>query len=287
MYAFLKLTTAVVALVCSIQAVPLIPHCSGAECSQDISTGTTSVGSITNIVPVTQVVPVTRYQPIVQAYAPIVQSECAPSARSRLLNVVPLTPEPHLHRPDYLRSNPAFFSSANDFNRFLKRRAEVECIPSATQSCEQTLATSTADMGSLVKVEPSTVVLPSTVYQGHVKSQEAKIYAAEAQHTDLKHQNVDMGSNTFIQPVTKVIPHTTYQPSVDQMTTMIHAAPAQDQSLARSSVSLGSTVTIRPVTKVEPLTIFQPKIESLPFIIHDAACETQIVPPEQARVASY
>ncbi|KAG0001222.1 hypothetical protein BGZ80_008678 [Entomortierella chlamydospora] len=146
------------------------------------------------------------------------------------------------------------------------------CVPSATESCEQSVPISKTDMGSFVSVQPSNVILPSTVYQGHVQSKEANVYAAPEQHNTLAHHHVELGSNTMIQPVTKVFPQTTYQPSVDQKATTIEAAEQSDLSLARSSVSLGSSVTIRPTTTVEPLTIFQPSIKSLPFLITDEGC---------------
>ncbi|KAF9306519.1 hypothetical protein BG003_000997, partial [Podila horticola] len=68
----LKLTSAIVALACVANAVPL--GCASGSCYQAAHSGQVDVGSTTNIQPVTNVVPVTRYQPVVQAYAPIVQS---------------------------------------------------------------------------------------------------------------------------------------------------------------------------------------------------------------------
>ncbi|GJJ77260.1 hypothetical protein EMPS_09619 [Entomortierella parvispora] len=150
-----------------------------------------------------------------------------------------------------------------------------ECVPSEFNSCEQSLPVSSTDMGSLVTALPSDVVLPNTVYQGHVQSKEAEIAAAPVQHSTLRQSNVNLGSHTMILPITKVVPSTVYQPEVNQKATVVEMAPQQDQSLGRSSVSLGSTVTIRPTTTVEPLTIFQPKIQSLPFIIHDEACQEE------------
>ncbi|KAF9281269.1 hypothetical protein BGZ68_006738 [Mortierella alpina] len=160
-------------------------------------------------------------------------------------------------------------------NRFAKRAAKVsaeECVPSATQTCEQTVPVSTTDMGSDVTATPANVVLPSTMYQGHVQSKGPEIEAAAAEYKQLSQSNVNLASDTRIQPVTKVFPETTYQPSVEQKATMIEADLPESQSLGRSSVSLGSSVTVRPTTTVEPLTVFQPKIKSLPFIIHDEGC---------------
>jgi len=167
-------------------------------------------------------------------------------------------------------------TTGDTINRFAKRAketsAEEECIPSATQTCEQTVPGSTTDMGSDVTATPSNVVLPSTVYQGHVQSKGPEIEAAAAESKQLSQSNVNLASDTHIEPVTKVFPETTYQPSVEQKATMIEADVPESQSLDRSSVSLGSSVTVRPTTTVEPLTVFQPKIKSLPFIIHDEGC---------------
>ncbi|KAF8931992.1 hypothetical protein EDD21DRAFT_416052 [Dissophora ornata] len=312
MSSILKLAWAVLALTCTIQAIPVRRHCTESECSQSVGSSNVNLGSTTNIVPVTQVTPITRFQPIIQSYAPIVESEASceqspaglvfagPLHHGYMLPSMGPAFEPmwgsdrfrynvdlidrlsrlrFLRRMEYLRSNPAIINNSGIINRVEKRHVAPECVPSATETCEQSLATSTTDMGSVVKAIPSTVVLPSTVYQGHVKAKEAQVYAAAAQHTDLKQSDVNLGSNVYIQPATKVIPKTTYQPSVDQKATVVEMAAPENESLARSSVSLGSTVTIRPVTTIEPLTIYQPEIKSLPFIIHDeTGCETEIVP---------
>ncbi|KAF9429916.1 hypothetical protein BGZ76_001061 [Entomortierella beljakovae] len=147
-----------------------------------------------------------------------------------------------------------------------------DCVPSATESCDQSLPIGSTNMGSYVEVKPSQRILPSTVYQGRVQSLDTNIQSAPAQESTLSRSNVNMGSNTFIQPVTKVIPNTTYQPSVSQKATSIEAAGPLDLNLARSSVTLGSSVLIRPTTTVEPLTVFQPTIQSLPFVINDEGC---------------
>ncbi|KAF9118961.1 hypothetical protein BGW39_000705 [Mortierella sp. 14UC] len=173
--------------------------------------------------------------------------------------------------------NPTSINSAIMMKRTMGQpMLRPDCIPSATDNCVLNIPSSTTDMGSTVTAVPSNVILPSTVYQGKVKSGAAVVYAAEATDTALPGQRVNLGSDTFIQPITKVVPSTTYQPSVDQKATMVDAAPAMDQSLGRSSVSLGSSVYIRPTTTVEPLTVFQPKIQSLPFIINsETLCDSQ------------
>lgn len=249
----LKIASAFLAVACAVQAAPLLGQpCLEGACHQTANSGSVALGSTTKIVPLTQVTPITRYQPIVQAYAPIVQSQCG----------------------DY----PAHLYGGfpNMAGRLHKRDVAMEpntgaaCTP--TQMCEKTIPASTIETGSLVKAKPSSVILPSTVYQGHVVSEAAEIEAAAAQHTELSRGRVNLGSNTHIQPVTKIMPSTVYQPSVAQKATMIEAAPQQDLSLAQSSASLGSMVTVRPTTTVEPLTVFQPKVKSLPFIISDEGC---------------
>ncbi|KAG0204631.1 hypothetical protein BGX28_003468 [Mortierella sp. GBA30] len=282
-----KLTSAIVALSCAIQAVPLGRGCIGSACHQAVDSGHVSLGSTTNIVPVTEVTPITRYQPIIQSYAPIVEAETQCSENVPLDSML----ESSYVRPSlmslgrgpademmfgggsgYRRMRP--LTSGGTVNRFAKRdhlSSEV-CVPSATQSCEQTIPSGTTDMGSFVTARPANTVLPSTVYHEHVQSKGPEVNAAAAEHKQLSQSNVNLGSDTMIQPVTKVFPETTYQPSVEQKATTIEASAPEDQSLDRSSVSLGSSVTVRPTTTVEPLTIYQPKIKSLPFIIHDEGC---------------
>ncbi|KAG0052052.1 hypothetical protein BGZ83_003036 [Gryganskiella cystojenkinii] len=336
-----QISSAVLAIVCAVQAVPLDSRCVGSECNKSLSTSNVNLGSATNVVPVTNVMPITRYQPIVQAFAPVVQSEenCDEVLPSTLVAESLMNPEGrsnfyggnrmisdnnldrfsdlgdrfrfmnrmgYLHRGDMdlglglnsgLGLNGAYAIGTRNMNAignpvinnsgFISKRRimstvsnaiEPECVPSETQTCEQSLPVSTTNMGSMVTAVPSNKILPSTVYQGHVQSKEAQVLAAPVQHSVLKQSNVDLGSNTMVQPITKVIPHTTYQPEVDQKATMVEMAPQQDMSLDRSSVNLGSSVTIRPTTTIEPLTIFQPKIESLPFIIHDEACVEDVQP---------
>jgi len=322
-----KLSSAILAFACAIHAAPLDRRCAGSECSQSLSSGNVNLGSTTNISPITQVTPITRYQPMVQSFAPIVQSEadCADDLLPSSMEDSMLYPDRRFYRnslyghgmysgDERFRFNVDRMSELSRL-RFMNRmghlnhddlgplgacavgtrnlnaigtpvinnsgviskRAMVtpDCVPSETNSCEQSLPVSSTDMGSLVTASPSTVVLPTTVYQGHVQSKEAQIAAAPVQHSTLKHSNVNLESHTMIQPITKVIPSTVYQPEVSQKATTVEMAPQEDQSLARSSVSLGSSVTIRPTTTVEPLTIFQPKIQSLPFIIHDEACQNE------------
>ncbi|KAF8960487.1 hypothetical protein BGZ46_001571 [Entomortierella lignicola] len=305
----IKLASAVMAFTCVIQAVPLSRRFEGQECNLSVSSDNVSLGSTMNIVPVTQVTPVTQYQPIIQLYAPLFESLDTSSRNVPFwgnegvvyFRQLPISRDMRLGDERFARTvdrverlnrfgfleriedlHPSFVSIGERriVNRFDRRDATFEddqsngnvrqkCVSSETQTCEETVPSSTTDLGSIVTVAPSDQVLPSTVYQGHIQSNAAKIYAAETRHTNLRQSNVNLGSNTFIQPVTKVIPSTIYQPSVHQKTTVIEADEPEYQSLPRSSVSLGSTVTIRPVTTVEPLTIYQPRIESLPFIIDD------------------
>ncbi|KAF9209971.1 hypothetical protein BGZ49_009247 [Haplosporangium sp. Z 27] len=289
----IKLASAVMAFACVIQAVPLSRRCEGQECNLSVSSDNVSLGSTTNIVPVTQVTPVTQYQPIIQSYAPLFESHDTSSRNVPFwgnegivyFRQLPISRDmglgderfartvdrfERLNRFDFLERmedlHPSLVSIGGRriVNRFDKRDATFE-----DDQSNGDVRQNTTDLGSIVTVAPSDQVLPSTVYQGHIQSNAAKIYAAETRHTNLRQSNVNLDSNTFIQPATKVIPSTIYQPSVHQKTTVIEADEPEYQSLPRSSVSLGSTVTIRPVTTVEPLTIYQPRIESLPFIIDD------------------
>ncbi|KAF8925192.1 hypothetical protein EDD21DRAFT_367541 [Dissophora ornata] len=286
-FSVVKITSALLAVGCIVQAVPVLERrCVGNQCYQSAHSGNVDIGSSTNITPVTQVTPITRYQPIVQAYSPVVQSDCEEGSSYMPSLYGGISPGYGSYRY-YMHPSMGGMMMLGDnsgpggmsgLGRLQKRhhlgsQAQEECVPTETETCEQSVPGSTTDLGSYVTARPNNVVLPSTVYQGHVQSHAADILAAPAEHTELSHSNVDLGSNTYIQPVTKVIPQTTYQPSVDQKATTIEAAAPEDQSLERSSVSLGSSVTVRPVTSVEPVTVFQPSIQSLPFLISDEGCD--------------
>ncbi|KAG0204449.1 hypothetical protein BGX33_008534 [Mortierella sp. NVP41] len=308
----IKIASALAVFACAVQAVPLATRCSGASCYQAASSGSVQVGSVTNIVPETNITPITRYQPIVKAYAPIVDSQCAPGLLGYGVDCPLAVDRPYLgigRDPAMLdrgamlpmEEGPAFDMLSRDRLGFMSRvsrmgiirpriglgnpmmkRDKVKtetmmrpgCVPSATDSCVVNVPASTTDMGSTTTAIPKNVVQPSTVYQGKVQAETAEVEAADATHQTLASQRVNLASDTKIQPITKVFPETTYQPSVDQKATVVQAAPAVDQSLDRSSVSMGSSVYIRPTVTVEPLTIFRPKIQSLPFIIHsETACD--------------
>ncbi|KAF9184204.1 hypothetical protein BGZ51_003491 [Haplosporangium sp. Z 767] len=278
----IKIASALLMVACAIQAAPLQKRaCTSGACAQDVDSGSVSLGSSTNIVPVTTVTPITRYQPVVQSFAPFVQSECGCAQREMFGQDFQFgRPSMGMIQGSGSRAgrmaNLAPFGGVRRFQKRAKimkeETSDAQCIPSATQSCEQSLPVSTTDMGSMVTAKPSTTVLPETIYQSTVKSEAADIEAAEAQHAALSQSNVSLGSNVAIQPLTKVLPETVYQPSVENKATIVEAAEQENQSLDRSSVSLGSNVYIRPTTTVEPLTIFRPKVKSLPFVISDQGC---------------
>ncbi|KAF9346238.1 hypothetical protein BGX26_002281 [Mortierella sp. AD094] len=292
--AILKITSTLLIVACVVQAAPVAErNCVGDACNQSVQSGKVNLGSTTNVVPVTQVVPITRYQPVgpgedMTMMLPYNRFHYNMDRFDRYDRMHGFNFNPRFNRGDMdfdsISRNRFNLGNVN-VNHFSKRdsmksdedqmdmhNVKDDCVPSATESCEQSLPISRTDMGSYVSVKPSNVILPSTVYHGRVQSKAADVDAAPAQHSSLSRQHVSLGSNTMIQPMTKVLPQTTYQPSVSQKATTIEAAGLSDLSLARSSVSLGSSVTIRPTTTVEPLTIFQPSIQSLPFVITDEGC---------------
>lgn len=215
----------------------------------------------------------TRYQPVVQAFAPIVQSACPGTLSSHgLLSSGPMFgvgPS----RPLFMGDRPMMGSIGTPMVKRDHHEMKMRpgCVPSAQDSCLVSLDSGTTDLGSNVIATPSNVIRPSTVYQGRVQSQGPEVEAAPEMHAQLRQSNVNIESHTKIQPATHVRPEVTYQPEVENKATLVEAE-SQDASLARSSVSLGSSVTVRPITHVEPLTTFRPKITSLPFIIKDYAC---------------
>ncbi|KAF9324884.1 hypothetical protein BG006_000145 [Podila minutissima] len=257
-FTLIKATATLLSLTCAIQAVPL--GCAGNACCQSASSGNVNGGSATNIFPVINVAPITRYQPIVQGLAPVVQSECSHDLGSSLGSS---TLGFGLCQPLFTKRH---MSSEGT-------RLRADCVPSAADSCEQSLDFGTTELGSTVTAVPSTVVLPSTVYQGRVQSQAPEVLASPAEHTVLEASNVDLGSSALIQPATHVVPSTVYQPSVEHKGTMVESETGEHQSLARSSVELGSQTTIRPTTYVEPLTVIRPKIKTLPADVSELGCD--------------
>ncbi|KAF9345453.1 hypothetical protein BGX26_003108 [Mortierella sp. AD094] len=239
-------------------------------CSQSVDSGSTSLGSTVNAVPITNVSPINRYRPIIQAFAPIVQSECDDRFGDDDV-------DGGLYGSDYNNYDGSILGSAYGSGSQLYRRDSAFSDPSSDPSlsapyssldsassdfdmgqqdqqqsdCDTSVPYQNVDLGSSVDVIPSTQVAPSTFYRPQVSSLESDIQAAPAQSSSLPQQNVDLGSNVSIQPITHVLPQTTYQPQVHQMTTSIEAAPQQDQPLPESSVHLGSNVLITPT--VDPV----------------------------------
>ncbi|KAF9100505.1 hypothetical protein BGX27_000362 [Mortierella sp. AM989] len=305
----LKAVSALAFAFIAVQAVPLAaPSYLGDACNQHVNSGNVNVGSTTNITPITDVTPITRYQPIVQAYAPIVHSQCDRGFETAYKSNFGGSGYPDL---GYSGSSNLGYSNLGydghdnygqyrhlgdsySRRRFLKRRddqtesqqsepgsllfsqLQSNNCPAGQVGCETSVPQQNIDLGSHVNIQPSNQVFPSTTYQNQVQSLDADIQAAQAQSSSLPQQNVNLGSNVSIQPTTQVIPQTTYQPSVNQLTTSVQAAPQQDQSLPQSSVQLGSQVYIAPNVQVRPLTTFQPSITSLPFIINSGPCVSDI-----------
>ncbi|KAF9159243.1 hypothetical protein BGX20_003028 [Mortierella sp. AD010] len=304
----LKAASALALALAIAHAAPLAARCVGSECNQAVDSGNVNVGSRTNITPITNITPVTRYQPLVQAYAPIVQSECDTGlddpyygnlnfygrGYSSLSNYGLGYSDlgyPGLNYWDqYRRFRPlrGLYGNRRYFKRDDKSESQEsgsgsllfsqfqnpKCQDASQEGCETSVPAQHVDLGSHVSIQPTNQVYPSTTYQSHVQSLDANIEASQAQSNNLPQQNVDLGSNVSIQPTTKVTPQTTYQPSVNQLQTSIEAADQEDQSLPQSSVRLGSQVSIVPNVQVHPLTTFQPSITSLPFIINSEPCES-------------
>ncbi|KAF9279686.1 hypothetical protein BGZ68_007771 [Mortierella alpina] len=296
-----RITVALALIATAIQAAPILPAEPDYACNQSVDSGLVSVSSTSNVVPVTQVTPVTHYQPLVQAHAPIVDSEC----HYRPLD----SPYSQLDYP-YYGAYGSHYGGARDDLRYgagydrqalgdmsllatggLRKRqvtAESDLAESSgafgdatassllhepqASACDTSIPPQTVDMGSNVNMIPSTSVNPATFYQPQVQSLESDIQACAAESSALPEQNVQLGSNVNIQPTTQVLPQTMYQPAVHQLTAEIEAAPQEDQSLPQSSVELGSSVQIVPTVSVTPLTIFQPSVQSLPFVIDVEPC---------------
>ncbi|KAF9959936.1 hypothetical protein BGZ72_008445 [Mortierella alpina] len=302
-----RITLALALIATATQAAPILPAEPDYACNQSVDSGLVSVSSTSNVVPVTQVTPVTHYQPLVQAHAPIVDSECD----YRPLDI-PYGSTDYRYDPRFASNYGAYgghygvnagprYNGAGYGRHPLgdmsplagglrKRQITAEsglaepsgAFADATASsvfyepqgeaCDTSIPRQTVDMGSSVNMIPSTSVNPATFYQPQVQSLESDIQACAAESSALPEQNVHLGSNVSIQPTTQVLPQTMYQPAVHQLTAEIDAAPQEDQSLPQSSVELGSSVQIVPTVSVTPLTVFQPSVQSLPFIINVEPC---------------
>ncbi|KAF9110417.1 hypothetical protein BGX27_006376 [Mortierella sp. AM989] len=309
----LRITLALALVAFATQAVPIAsvddmdisPDIgsldSSTACSQSVNSGYTSLESTVNTVPITDVTPINRYQPHIQAYAPIVQSECyqtlgygdannflgsdfgtdedfsSPigSSYDDNYNESTLGSDSRLYRRDIAPFSDALDSSLNSAPSDYDISHENQ-----EEECNVLIPQQNIDLGSSISMIPSTNVLPSTSYLPHVQSLESDIQAAPAESNSLPQQNVNLGSDVNIQPTTHVLPETTYQPSVHQQTTSIEAAPQQDQSLPQSSVQLGSNVQIMPTVRVQPLTVFQPSVQSLPIVIDVQPCNRDITYPD-------
>ncbi|KAG0237520.1 hypothetical protein BGW42_000730 [Actinomortierella wolfii] len=274
----------------------------GNACEQDVNSGNVQLGSTTTVVPQTNVVPITNYQPIIRAGSPIVMAENLCAGSSALSSPACLLGEvsrPSLDRNvrigpfigDSMSFGGGFSRSSSLPGRLapfmgrrpmlMKRRlpksageAEVECVPSATVSCETSVSGGLTEMGSQVSAVPKVEVEPSTVFQNAVEAKAADVEAAPAAHHALAQEVVNLGGHVNVQPLTEVRPEHTYAPSVTSLPTDIVAEAPTYQALDQSSVSLGSTVRVQPTTTVRPLTIYQPSIKSLPLkITQITACD--------------
>lgn len=192
MVAILKLTSATVAVAAAsvIQAAPLSCRSSCHDGVQSASTGDVTVGSATKIVPVIEVTPIMALQTIVRSHAPIVQSACPePLAAGRTLtpnkesgrfgpgldHIVRLSRERFLNRVGHLIPNNACSPPTqrpNERDDIKPKAEERQCISTA-QSRELVLPPSITNIGSIVQVKPSNVVLPSTTCR--VQSKEAQV----------------------------------------------------------------------------------------------------------------
>ncbi|KAF9431184.1 hypothetical protein BGZ76_000517, partial [Entomortierella beljakovae] len=260
-----------------------------APCSQNVDSGSTLLESTVNAIPITNITPIHRYRPVIQSFAPIVQSQCGQITDDLFDSSFESDGSPYLNEYDGYNNNlsrrdmtpsdfpqdvivDASFQPSSDaiepnYNMDLQQEQEQE-----QESCDTMVPQQNIDLGSLINMIPSTNVAPSTLYEPQVQSLESNIQATPSQLSSLPQQNVNLGSDVDIQPSTHVFPQTVYEPEVHQLTAAIAAAPQQDQSLAQSSVQLGSHVQIVPAVNVQPFTVYQPRVQSLPAIVEAQPC---------------
>ncbi|KAF9353118.1 hypothetical protein BGX26_009093 [Mortierella sp. AD094] len=281
----LKAASTLVLALAVAQAAPLAARsCSGAECNQSVNSGNVQLGSTTNITPITDITPITRYQPIVQAYAPIVHSECDTGLEDGCNSDYGDYDYSGLGRSDlgysnygYSRlgysdiGNPGlgYYGQTRHYSpigglygrrRFLKRSSDDQ---SASQE---------SGSGSLLF--------------NQFQSPDCQA-GQEGCETSVPAQNVDLGSHVSIQPTNQVYPSTTYQNHVQSLDANIDASEAQSSNLPQQKVDLGSNVSIQPTTKVLPQTTYQPSVNQLTTSIQAAPQQDQSLPQSSVQLGSH
>ncbi|KAF9188060.1 hypothetical protein BGZ50_001576, partial [Haplosporangium sp. Z 11] len=221
----LRISFALAIVALTAQAAPILPGAAydapaygytDSACHQNVDSGSVDLGSTTSIVPITEITPIHRYQNYIEAYAPIVNSECYNTFGDYGYGVgigrgvgisrgvgYPASPYDNGYDNYGVDTTAGNGRPGTLFRRRFSENdpADLTCA-AGDLGCQTSVPPQTVDLGSSVNVVPSIDVTPATFYQPQVQSLESDILAAPAQTHTLPQHNVDLGSNVLLQPAT-------------------------------------------------------------------------------------
>ncbi|KAF8975965.1 hypothetical protein BGZ46_008700 [Entomortierella lignicola] len=274
-------------------------------CSQNVDSGSASLGSTVNTVPITNVTPINRYQPVIQAFAPIVQSECGQDDGL----------DPSLETEN---SNTSFGPSYNSYDNSIPRSGyESDCGSDYGSDLGSTYSGSDCGSdGQFYRRDDASSDLAldnfsSGLTGSSLLSSDSSLSDSAADQqpgcdtsipdqsdsnfnqcqqsdwdTSIPQQGVDLGSDVNAIPSTDVLPSTIYQPDVNSLESDIQASPAQSSDLPQQNVNLGSNVSIEPTTQVLSQTTYQPQVQQLATSIEASAQQDQSLPQSSVQLGS-
>ncbi|KAG0042816.1 hypothetical protein BGZ83_012142 [Gryganskiella cystojenkinii] len=289
MFSSLK-TVAAVALIAYVQAAPLVARCVGDECNQSASSGNVNLGSTTNIAPVTNVTPITRYQPYVQAFAPLVQSECDDDFDSQS-DFSGLGYGGSMYGSGFYGRNSGFYGSG-----LYRSGVYGNSLYGPGYGRGGLYGGSIRNNGGLFK--RNHLDASSSDLSGTGASSSGNLLFSQFQHncaensdaegcqTSVPAQSVDMGSQVTAQPTNEIYPSTSYQAHVQSLGADIQASAAESHQLPQQNVNLGSNVAIQPTTQVVPQTTYQPTVNQLATSIQAAPQQDQSLPQSTIQLGS-
>ncbi|KAF9950784.1 hypothetical protein BGZ70_001229, partial [Mortierella alpina] len=107
----------------------------------------------------------------------------------------------------------------------------VQSLESDIEAClaeSSALPEQNVHLGSNVSIQPTTQVLPQTMYQPAVHQLTIDIEAAPQEDQSLPQSSVELGSSVQIVPTVSVTPLTVFQPSVQSLPFIINVEPCVD-----------------------------------------------------------
>ncbi|KAF9365932.1 hypothetical protein BGX34_007432 [Mortierella sp. NVP85] len=269
------------------QAAPILPNQAGdipeSTCSQNVDSGEVSIASTINTVPVTNVTPINRYQPIIQTFAPIVDSQCDfnPLFDTSIADISNPGAGIGLNIGGAVGGAQNLLGLGMDTSNLPCLGALAGMTPNIANNLPglgmdaSNLAVGARPMLRRRQLEPATNPGASTTAPSDVACQ-----------TSIPPQTVGMGSSVTMVPSTAVSPSTVYQAAVQSLESNIDAAPAQSSALPQQNVDLGSNVSIQPTTQVIPQTTYQPAVQQLTTDIQATPQQDQSLPQSSVQLGS-